>query len=83
MILIKPSLKFFFILGLLPILISGCASLVPTEESMTLNSPESPTEASSDRQLEILDPVQPSTRQRAHRQLTLGCNTSTDQCQST
>jgi glucose/mannose transport system substrate-binding protein len=54
MILIKPSLKFFFILGLLPILISGCASLVPTEESMTLNSPVSPTEASSDRQLEII-----------------------------
>lgn len=56
MILIKPSLKFFCILGLFLILISGCGSLIPAEESMTLNSPESRTEASSDRQLEIISP---------------------------
>ena len=55
MILIKSSLKFFFILGVFTFIISGC-SLIQAEESMTLKSPESPVEASSDRQLEIISP---------------------------
>jgi len=56
MILIKSTLKVLYIPVLFSILISGCASLLPAEETMTLNGPESPAEERSDRQLEIYSP---------------------------
>jgi glucose/mannose transport system substrate-binding protein len=56
MILMKPSLKLFCLLAVFTYIISGCASSKPAGETLTLNSPDSSAEASSDRRLVIMSP---------------------------
>ena len=56
MILTKLSLKFYLILGLLLLVVCGCATVTPIEENTASTSSELPTETSSDHELEIMSP---------------------------